>query len=315
MKIALTAVLVLTLNQAAFAESQATSGSFEDIEYGPPEDVSPAASTVASTIASEGCAKPVTSPDAAKTPVEVWVDQDKQTITIHSPDRKTDLVDKVSTGGGLKIPNGKLKVSPYCARTPKMDRLISAVKVEDFANTSCTADQKRDNSTVFPMYYSRTFTDDRGRLAPMPKAIRIDRGIFFHVVPSSAKRLLGHNVSGECVRLSESTATFLWNQINKYGAIKVHISEPPIIDNPHMPQYCDQQMVARAKLDQQNGRISPATRPTGTEGIVGGEESAERIFARILDPLGLLGVNKDGVAYKARQNSQVPRPQAAIPQS
>jgi hypothetical protein len=347
MKIALTAVLILTLNQAVFAETQANSGSFDDIEYGPPEELPPApakfkpagktravvpvdikpatqAAQVApvekieATIHGEGCPEPAASQDASKTPVEVWVDQDKQTITIHTPDRKTDLVDKVSTGGGLKIPNGKLKKSPYCARTPKMDRVISAVKVDDFAHTSCTPDQKRDRSTVFPMYYSRTFTDKNGRLVPMPKAIRIDGGIFFHVVPPSYKGLLGHNVSGECVRLNESTATFLQAQINKYGAIKVHISEPPVVDRD-MPQYCDEQMVAQAKFDQQNGRVSPAMQQTGSEGVIGGEKSAEDIFAKVaqklIDPFGILGVNKDGIAYRGGQNSQAPRPKAEIPQS
>jgi hypothetical protein len=320
LEIALTAVLILTLNQAAFAETQANSGSFDEIEYGPPEEIPPTpvkfqpASNTRATISGEGCPEPVANQDAAKTPVEVWVDQDKQTITIHTPDRQTDLVDKVSTGGGLKIPNGKLKKNPYCARTPKMDRLISAVKVDDFAHTSCTPDQKRDRSTVFPMYYSRTFTDKNGRLVPMPKAIRIDGGIFFHVVPPSYKGLLGHNVSGECVRLNESTATFLQAQINKYGAIKVHISEPPAVDRD-MPQYCDEQMVAQAKFDQQSGRVSPATQPTGSEGVIGGEKSAENIFAKLFDPFGILGVNKDGIAYRGGQNSQAPRPKVGIPHS
>jgi hypothetical protein len=87
----------------------------------------------------------------------------------------------------------------------------------------------------------------------------------------------------------------------------------------NMPQYCDEQMVAQAKLDQQNGRVSPATQPTGSEGVIGGEKSAENLFAqvaqKIIDPLGFWGVNKDGIAYKAKSGDQAPRPKAAIPQS
>jgi hypothetical protein len=86
-----------------------------------------------------------------------------------------------------------------------------------------------------------------------------------------------------------------------------------------MPQYCDEQMVAQAKFDQQNSRVSPTTQPTGSEGVIGGEKSAEDIFAKVaqklIDPFGILGVNKDGIAYRGRQNSQPPRPRAEIPQS
>ncbi len=325
MKLALATLLLLSLNQTVSAETIGKSG----FMFGPPENDEVAAPAPAPSLpmvreanaavrtapapttnvqpaqvtmsGDTRCPDPQASPDAKNTPVEVIVDQQAQTITIHTPDRATDLVDKVSTGGGLKIPNGSIQKSPYCARTPRIEKIISAVKEDSFKNTNCTADEKRAKSTVFPMYYTRTFTDKNGRPVPMPKAIRIDGGIFFHEVPPSYKGLLGHNVSGECVRLTPSTAAFLQKQINKYGAIKVKISEPPQID-PDMPQYCDAQMVAQAKMDKINGSTSPSAQATGSEDVVGGVESFQTIMGKILDPFGIF----------RGQAQQQPRPSQAV---
>lgn len=360
MKLALTAALLLTLNQAAFAEVRG--GSFDDgdgITYGPPEtpapknvvrkqptirppapiaepkaqvappmDIKPKMETQAApavaaapvnkaqvTIAQGGCAEPVAHPDASKTPVEVWVDQKTQTITIQTPDRKEPLVDKVSTGGGLKVPNGtKVKKDPYCARTPKIEKVISAVEESDFAGTTCNAEEIRSRSTVFKDYRSRTFTDKEGREVPMPNAIRIEGGIFFHTVPPSYVGLMGQNVSGECIRLYNKTSSFLQAQIKKYGAIKVHISEPPEVD-PRAPNYCDENKVAQAKLDQKNGTMAPTAQSTGTEGVVGGEKSAENLFAKWeTSPFNLF--RKGGLfnpdSQPQTQAAQPPRPKANV---
>jgi hypothetical protein len=137
-------------------------------------------------------------------------------------------------------------------------------------------------STVFPMYHTRTFTDKRGNPVPMPNAVRIVGGIFFHEVPPSYRELLGHNVSGECVRLAPSVAKFLKGQIEKYGAIEVSISEPPQISR-RMPQYCDEQMVADARSGRPVGSGAPP-QATGSEGVYGGEESFFSILGRIFNP-------------------------------
>jgi len=226
------------------------------------------------------CPDPIAHPNARNTPVKVYVDQQTQRIEIQSPDLPKPREAAVSTGGGLKIPNGEIKKPPYCARTPRKDRLIiSAVREEMFKGTGCTPDEIRAKSTVFPMYHTRTFTDKDGKPIPMPRAIRITGGIFFHEVPPSYKEMLGHNVSGECVRLPANTAAFLQKQIEKYGAIEVTMSDPPQVSR-QMPQYCDEQMVARARGDVQSGQIAAAQR-TGSEGVYGGNESFFSVLGRL----------------------------------
>lgn len=227
----------------------------------------------------DGCYTPSVNTQITNPQVIVPVNQLDQTISIETPDRAEPVVAKVSTGGGLKIPNGSIKKGPYCARTPRMDRrIIRAITASDFKGTSCTPDQIRDRATVFPMYHTRTFTDKNDNPIPMPKAIRIDGGIFFHEVPPSYRGLLGQNVSGECVRLDPKTAKFLFDQIQKYGAIEVSISEPPEVSR-EMPQYCDARMVAQARGDLQSGRLSQA-QATGSEDVYGGVGSFTNLLGR-----------------------------------
>lgn len=230
-----------------------------------------------------GCVIPDSNSDKTSSPVKVFVDQQNQTISISTPDLEEPWESKVSTGGGLKIPNGKNAKGPYCARTPAIKKLIRAVPEADFEGSGCTADQIHDNATVFRMYHTNTFSDENKRPIPMPNAIRINQGIFFHEVPPSYAKLLGKNVSGECVRLTPKTAKFLREQIEKYGAIEVTISEPP--DEDHTAQYCDERMVARARADirdANNGgyRSSVPIQSTGSEGVYGGVESLANILSR-----------------------------------
>lgn len=237
-------------------------------------------------IGSTRCPQPVAHPNAANTPVKVYVDQQTQTVRIVTPDRPQPVESVVSTGGGLKVPNGRLNARPYCARTPKKDRLVVSAVTEDmYKGSGCTPDEIRENTTVFDMYHSRTFTDKDGNEVPMPKAVRIMGGIFFHEVPPSYAKMLGHNVSGECVRLKPAVAKFLNDQIRKWGAIEVNITDPPEVAS-NMPQYCTPEMVADARRRQQmdNGSqfsATPTPRATGTEGVYGGEESFFSALGRI----------------------------------
>lgn len=252
-------------------------------------------------IGSTRCPDPVAHPNARQTPVKVYVDQQTQSIRIETPDRPRPVESRVSTGGGLKIPNGKLKKAPYCARTPQFPSapaarpgqpvraaqplIISAVTPEMFNGTGCTSDEIRAKSTVFPMYHTRTFTDKNGNPVPMPNAVRIAGGIFFHEVPPSYREMLGHNVSGDCVRLAPSVAKFLRTQIAKYGAIQVEVSAPPTVD-PRMPQYCDDRMVADATQRLRPNAPNIASRPqaTGSEDVYGGQESFFSVLGRIFSP-------------------------------
>lgn len=361
MKLALTAAVLLSLNQAAFAEAVGKSGGFDEdeitygppvvetkknkvipqatqapkpapkVEVAPPVDIKPrmetaAAPTIPSNvlfpvkakITAGDCQEPIASPDASKTPVEVWVDQQTQTIKIVTPDRKAPLVDTISSGGGLKIPNGELKKDPYCARTPKIDKVVSAIEPHEFDETTCKHQTKRDMSTVFNDYKTRTFTDKYGRQVPMDDAIRIEGGIFFHTVPPSYAELMGQNVSGECIRLFKKTAVFLQAQIRKYGAIKVHISEPPP-PVPGAPNYCDEEKVAQAIREKQQGSTAPTAQVTGTEDVPGGTKSAVDLFARWeTSPLNLARkggplefLNPDNFKPNTQAN-QPPRPKANV---
>lgn len=237
-------------------------------------------------IGSTRCPEPLAHPNARNTPVKVYVDQQGQSVRIDTPDRPQPIESRVSTGGGLKIPNGEVKKAPYCARTPRKERLIvSAVTPDMFKGSGCTPDEIRAKSTVFPMYHTRTFTDKNGQPIPMPQAVRIVGGIFFHEVPPSYREMLGHNVSGECVRLAPSVAKFLQAQIKKYGAIEVNITDPPQVAR-QMPQYCDDQMAANARQRQQGPGTSVAAAPqaTGSEGVYGGEQSFFSILGRFFNP-------------------------------
>ncbi len=252
-----------------------------------PTAVSEAPFQASVAIGTTRCPEPVAHPNARNTPVKVYVNQQTQKIEIVSPDLPQVVPSRISTGGGLKIPNGELKKAPYCARTPRKERLIvSAVTPEMFKGSGCTEDEVRAKSTVFPMYHTRTFTDKNGKPVPMPNAVRITGGIFFHEVPPSYREMLGHNVSGECVRLAPGVARFLQSQIKKYGAIEVNITDPPTVAR-EMPQYCDDQMVANAKYRQSGGAVTTTAsrpQPTGSEGVYGGEDSFFSVLGRIFTP-------------------------------
>jgi hypothetical protein len=114
------------------------------VDLAPAQPVSTGGAPYQASIAvgSTRCPDPVAHPNARNTPVKVYVDQQTQTVRIVTPDRQQPVESRVSTGGGLKIPNGKLKKAPYCARTPSKDRLvISAVTPEMFKGTGCTPDE------------------------------------------------------------------------------------------------------------------------------------------------------------------------------
>lgn len=352
-EIALTAVLILTLNQAVFAETQANSGSFDDIEYGPPEEIPPApvkfkpaskaraavpaANSSVSAPASapsamvkmvpqaNGCPVPQLTAEAAKTPLKVTVDQEAQTISIVVDGKKLDLhgFDRVSTGGTLKIPDGSNGAPPYCAQTPAMHEVVAMVKESDFANTKCDSDYIRDKSTVFPVYYSRTFGDASTGPIPMPKAIRIKKGIFFHEVPPSYKDALGNDISGECVRLHPRTAALLYKQMEKYGAIDITIKPPRQhqmgetlkLHGKSVKMYCDQRDVDAAIAAKRSGNTSTAlAQNTGSEGVVGAPRGFDEAAADVIDPFGIWGINKRGNVFTRGQN-QPPRPKAGIPHS
>lgn len=230
-----------------------------------------------STTPQSACPQPVITEAHKKTPVEVYIDQEKQLMYVKRPARSGKapiFVTRISTGGGLKIPNGinAAGKAPYCARTPSFKNvIIPAYKESDFDPTLCTPDQIRARATVFEQYYTRTFSDGEGNPIPMPKAIRLSGGIFLHQVPPSYKNLLGENVSGECIRMNPTVSKQLMEEILIHGAIKVTVSEPPKA-HPCKAQYCDDAMKQRAKDDIAAGRI-PVTKRTGSEGLFGGTES------------------------------------------
>lgn len=200
--------------------------------------------------------KPVTAPAnpppaAAPAPafepkVVVTVDKTSQQIFITTPDLEKPLVDKVSTGGGLKTPNGKERsdAQPYCGTTPTIQNLV------------VPAIEKGKGQTMEKVHYSKLFEDGNGEQIPMPNAINLFNGtpqrrefagIFFHTVPPSYTKLLGQNVSGGCIRLSKPTSSFLYSQMKKHGGIIVHIigEDPPASKNGR--NYCTPKMVAAAK--------------------------------------------------------------------
>ena len=281
-QIARSAHIEVAPTKTAFGPPDENEKPIERVKPQPANIVAAQASDEEETVKTQGCNPPNSNSDKTSSPVKVYVDQQKQTIKIDSPDREVPWESKVSTGGGLKIPNGRIKKAPYCARTPSINnRLIRAVREEDFRGSGCSSEQIRAQATVFKMYHTATFTDKSGRPVPMPHAIRIGGGIFFHEVPPSYSKLLGQNVSGECVRLSPNTARFLREQIEKYGAIEVTITEPPEVDRS-MPQYCDQHMVAMARSgydDYGHGSGAPV-QATGSEGVYGGVESFTNILSR-----------------------------------
>ncbi len=222
------------------------------------------------------CLTPPVNPNAKNTPVDVVIDQEAQLIYITYPSsdgKGTEFFSsRISTGGGLKIPNGVNPRPPYCAKTPEIKtKIIPAIKAEDFDKTRCTDKEIRARSTVFKQYYTETFSDGEGNPIPMPNAIRLDNeGDFLHTVPPSYAKLLGENVSGGCVRLNPRVSEILFKQMLKHGAIRVTVKPPPT-PNKCKPQYCDDKIKDQAKLDIASGKI-PVTRRTGSDGIAGSVE-------------------------------------------
>lgn len=209
--------------------------------------------------ATSRCVTPKIPEEAKNTPVKVYIDQERQIISIMTPDRKDLWHSRISSGGGLKIPNGQFKKDPYCARTPEIPRkIIPLINAKDFDPATCTEEQIRTRATVFDMYYSRTFTDNKGNMVPMPRAIRLLNGIFAHRVARGYEEFLGTNVSGECIRLNDRTSKFLFDQMLKYKGIEVVVGPPPK-SSKCKANYCDESMIAKAKADLAAGKI-PRTR-------------------------------------------------------
>lgn len=176
----------------------------------------------------------------------IEVDRSTQTITVKTP--QGDWTDKVSTGGGLKFPNGVEAQgrSPYCANnvTPSLDQVYFPA-ITDGPGTN-----------MKPVHYSNTFSDQQGNKIAMPWAINLGAGIYFHEAPPSYVGLLGKNVSGGCIRLSPARAKQLYSQMIENGGATVSIfGENPEV-NPGDRSYCDKEMIleARARLSDQKMR-------------------------------------------------------------
>lgn len=253
----------------------------EELSYVDPDgesiDAPPAPRTV------RGCRIPDNGDQSS--PVKVYVDQASQTIRVEVHGENDTVLEaregKVTTGGGLKIPNGKIPRNPYCAVTPqKLHHIIRAIRPEDFGRDSgCTPEQIVAHSTVFDLYHSNTFTDVAGNPAPMAHAIRVEGGVFFHTAGREYQVLLGtQNLSGGCIRLDPDMALWLKRQIIEHGAIDVTISEKPEILDPRDRRYCDRAM-ERAALIARNEKRLNGQYYTGTEGIYeGGRKGMEDLM-------------------------------------
>jgi hypothetical protein len=254
--------IVLPYGLSSWAEKIGTS---EDVESPP----------VANNVSVERKATSCRIPDngVRHSPVKVYVDQKRQRIFVwvYNDDGSVREYREgpVTTGGGLKIPNGKNRQAPYCAVTPTVERqVIRAIQERDFGpDSGCTPEEKRANSTVFEDYRSSTFSDGAGNPASMRYATRIKAGYFFHAVAREYKDRLGtENLSGGCVRLASVMAAWLQDRIEEYGAIEVTISPAPKVTDPNDRRYCDQEMV-RAAIEGQNSKRIPDKYYTGTEGV------------------------------------------------
>lgn len=214
---------------------------------------------------------------------EVSVDKETQEITINSPSLDEPWIRKVSTGGGLKIPNGENYQKPYCASTPNYPRHF------------IPATTKGGNAQMEPVHYSKTFTHD-GVGSEMKWSIRMvpDQGVFFHEVPGGTMsfdttndgyrkvyntHLLGHNVSGECIRLDGQTARLLYGLSLKYGGIYAQVvgNDPAPVTEGYCdivngkkkcfsPNYCDEDM----RLAAERGSKQAAEKVAKNGGGFGG---------------------------------------------
>lgn len=272
----------------------------------------PPISAASSTGTGRGCLPPRPYKSKEETVLKIYVDQQRQVMTVQSPDFPTPVEFPVSTGGGLKIPtagpDGKPK-DPYYACTPELkERVITGFEPSDFAGRAdCSPEDVRFRSTMFfgDSYRSATFTTESGEGVVMPNALRVTGGIFIHKVPRAYKKLIGRNVSGECIRVPEWHEAPDWIQAidakkfdtkamtardvritSKDGSTRVErqldVSEtlykqmkkhgsmmvsitPPPDAVCHLPLKERQE---RALADA--GRMPVETKSTGTEGVIGG---------------------------------------------
>lgn len=169
----------------------------------------------------------------------VEVDRTTQTIKVKTP--RGDWEDKVSTGGGLKLPNGveRKDKSPYCANqeTPDLNQVYIA------------AAESGPDRTMEPVHFSNTFSDQKGNKIAMPWAISLGGGIYFHEAPPSYLEFLGKNVSGGCIRLPPGRAEQLYREMLEFGGITVTISGENPPSKPGERSYCTAEMVEKAKYE------------------------------------------------------------------
>lgn len=228
-------------------------------------------------------------------PVKVYVDKSRQLMTVYSPESPDGETFKVSTGGGLKIPNfeDETKNVPYCAETPDVEGRIMRAK---------------PGVTMKPLHESSEFRDAQGRKAPMKNAILIDgaRGIYFHEVLPNYQGYMGDNRSGGCVRLFPKDSRRLYYLMEKYGSLEINIygqrRQPPEASGPRgwtreeLRRGCTPEMAQAMHQQMLNGEN---VERTGDEGI----------FTGIFDALGSLfggggGKPRKSPSYSTNDDSQ-----------
>lgn len=169
----------------------------------------------------------------------VEVDRATQTIKVKTP--TSEWEDRVSTGGGLKIPNGveRSNKTPYCANdeTPTLNQ------------KSIKAIESGKGVTMKRVHYSNTFSDAKGNKIAMPWAINLGGGIYFHEAPPAYVGLLGKNVSGGCIRLSGASAQRLYAEMLEFGGMTVSIYGDSPTSKPGDRSYCTPLMVEHAKYE------------------------------------------------------------------
>lgn len=204
----------------------------------------------------------------ASADIIVEVDRATQTIKVKTP--TSEWEDKVSTGGGLKIPNGveRSDKTPYCANeeTPTLNQ------------KSIKAIESGKGVTMKRVHYSNTFSDAKGNKIAMPWAINLGGGIYFHEAPPAYVGLLGKNVSGGCIRLSAASAERLYSEMLEFGGMTVSIFGDNPASKPGERNYCTPLMVEHAKYE-----IAKKKYETGRELTPAGISD---IFSAIADAFG-----------------------------
>lgn len=205
---------------------------------------------------------------------------------------------RVSTGGGVHTTNPKVGdpvVECTDNTTPTFkDRTI--VAIHDPKNDPNNQDGK---ATVFPNYVSGAYQ------APMKWAVRLqngcnvgkaDCGIFFHKYPPLERirrdknqqplygkdgkplkydvnrMLLGKNVSGGCVRMEESVAWFINQDILERGKMKASLEGVS-------PARCSPEDMATAQANLDNGVSRPSN--PGGEGLTGQRDLVKEFFTNL----------------------------------